>query len=114
WRNWTGRPFVFAFWAVRKAALAGLAPEVNLARVFQESRDNGLSHIPEIVAAWAPRLGLPAKGVGDYLGEDGDYSLDQENLEGLRFFSRYPAEGDALPAAPEIQFLDQPRLATFS
>ena len=113
WRNWTGRPFVFAFWAVRKAALVGLATEVNLARVFQESRDNGLSHIREIVAAWAPRLRLPAKVVSDYLVENVDYSLDQENLEGLRLFFRYAAECDALPAAPEIQFLDQPRLATF-
>jgi chorismate dehydratase len=111
WRRWTGRPFVFAFWAVRKAALAGLSPEVNIARVFQQSRDNGLQHIPEIVAAWAPRLGLPEKLVSDYLAENVDYSLDQENLEGVRLFFRYAAECQVLPAAPEIQFLEQPRLA---
>jgi chorismate dehydratase len=114
WRRWTGRPFVFAFWAVRKAALAGLVPAVKLARVFQESRNNGLRHIPEIVAAWAPRLGLPAKLVGDYLVENVDYSLDQENLEGLRLFFRYAEECEVLPSAPEIRFLDQPRLATCS
>ncbi len=110
WRRWTGRPFVFAFWAVRKAALAGSAPDVNLAQVFQQSRDHGLEHIPEIVAAWAPRLGLPAKLVGDYLAENVDYSLDQENLEGLRLFFRYAAECEVLPAAPEIQFLNQPKM----
>lgn len=114
WRQWTGRPFVFAFWAVRKAALAGLAPEVNLARVFQQSRDSGLKHIAEIVSAWAPRLGLPEKLVSDYLVENVDYSLDQDNLEGLRLFFRYAAECQVLPAAPEIQFLEQPRLATRS
>ncbi len=111
WRHWTGRPFVFAFWAVRKPALAAARPEINIARVFQQSRDHGLEHIPEIVSAWAPRLGLPAKLIADYLAENVDYSLDQENLEGLRLFFRYAAECKVLPAAPEIQFLEEPRLA---
>lgn len=114
WRRWTGRPFVFAFWAVRKAALAEVRPEVNIARVFQESRDHGLKHIPEIVSAWAPRLSLPEKLVADYLAENVDYSLNQENLEGLRLFFRYAEECRVLPAAPEIRFLEQPRLATSS
>ncbi|HEY6307724.1 MAG TPA: menaquinone biosynthesis protein [Candidatus Angelobacter sp.] len=114
WRRWTGRPFVFAFWAVRKAALAGTAPEVNIARVFQQSRDNGLKHIQEIVSAWAPRLGLSEKLVSDYLAENVDYSLDQENLDGLRLFFRYAEECEVLPAAPELQFLEQPRLTARS
>src|SRR6185437_10624453 len=37
WRRWTGRPFVFAFWAVRKSSLAGLNPDIDLARIFQQS-----------------------------------------------------------------------------
>lgn len=113
WQCWTGRPFVFAFWAVRKAALA-VAPEVDLAQVFRQSRDNGLLHIPEIVAAWAPRLGLTTELVSEYLKENVDYALDQENLEGLRLFFRYAAECKALPAAPEIAFLNQPRPAVRS
>ena len=113
WRRWTGRPFVFAFWAVRKAALDG-AWDVNLADVFQRSRDRGLRHIPEIVSAWAPRLGLPSRLVADYLEHNVDYSLDQENMEGLRLFFRYAAECQTLPPAPEIEFLDQPRLAARS
>jgi chorismate dehydratase len=112
WRHWTGRPFVFAFWAVRKAALVGLAPDLNIARVFQESRDNGLKHIPELVSAWASRLALPPETVRSYLTENIDYTLDQENLEGLRLFYRYAAELNVLPPAPDFQFLEQPRLAT--
>jgi len=112
WRRWTGRPFVFAFWALRKAALADAPPEIHLARVFQQSRDHGLEHIGEIVSAWAPRLALPEKLVADYLAENVDYSLDQENLEGLRLFYRYAAEMKVLPPAPDLTFLDQPRLAS--
>ncbi len=106
WRRWTGRPFVFAFWAVRKAALEGRSAELNIARVFQQSRDHGLKHIPEIAAAWAPKLGLAAQVISDYLTENVDYSLDQENLEGLRLFFRYGAESGVFSSAPEPEFLN--------
>jgi chorismate dehydratase len=112
WRSWTGRPFVFAFWAVRKAALETLAPEVNLAQIFQQSRDRGVEHIPDIVSKWAAPLRLPEKLIDEYLRTNVDYSLDAENLEGLRLYFRYAAELGILPAAPDLQFLDQPRLAT--
>ena len=96
---------------MRKAALASLAPEVNLAQVFQQSRDRGIEHIPDIVSQWAALLRLPEKLVEEYLRNNVDYSLDEENLEGLRLYFRYAAELKILPAAPDLQFLDQPRLA---
>ncbi len=110
WKRWTGRPFVFAFWAVRKTALQGRAPELNIAQVFQQSRDNGLRHIPEIASAWAPRLELPAKLISQYLTENVDYSLDAENLEGLRLFFRYGTECGVFSRIPDLEFLDQPDL----
>jgi chorismate dehydratase len=111
WRNWTGRPFVFAFWAVRRAALANAAPDLNLAQVFRQSRDHGLEHITEIVASWAPKLGLSAALVRDYLTSSIDYTLDEENLQGLQLFYRYGTELQVLPPAPPLQFLEQPRMA---
>jgi len=114
WRRWTGRPFVFAFWAVRKAALTNLAPELNLAKVFQQSRDNGLLHIPDIVARWSAPLRLPEKMVSDYLRENVDYSLDKENLEGLSLFFRYAAELQVLPAAPDLEFLESSQQSAVS
>jgi chorismate dehydratase len=106
WQRWTGRPFVFAFWAVRKGALPGRAQESNIAQVFQQSRDNGLKHIPEIAAAWAPKLELSDKLIKEYLTENVDYSLDQENLEGLRLFFRYGAELGLFSRIPEPEFLN--------
>jgi hypothetical protein len=44
--------------------------------------------------------------VNDYLRENVDYSLDQENLEGLSLFFHYAAELQVLPAPPQIQFLE--------
>jgi chorismate dehydratase len=111
WKRWTGRPFVFAFWAIRKAALEGRTGEPNIAQVFQQSRNNGLHHIPEIAAAWAPKLGLSSGLISEYLTHNVDYSLDQENVGGLRLFFRYGAECGVLPPAPELQFLEQHRFA---
>jgi chorismate dehydratase len=111
WNRWTGRPFVFAFWAVRKKTLEDRNGEPNIAQVFQQSRDRGLQHIPEIAAAWSPKLGLSAGLISDYLTHNVDYALDRENVEGLRLFFRYAAECGVLPPAPELQFLEQHRLA---
>lgn len=111
WRHWTGRPFVFAFWAVRKAALTAV-PDLNIARVFQESRDNGVRHIPEIASAWTSKLGLPEALIREYLTQNIDYALDSENLEGLRLFYRYAAECGALPYPPELEFFETWRLTT--
>ena len=112
WRRWTGRPFVFAFWAVRKAALQNVPPDLDIPRIFQQSRDNGLKHIPEIASSWAPRLELQETLITDYLAQNVDYYLDSENLEGLRLFFRYGVECKVLPAAPELHFLAQPKFAT--
>ncbi|HEY2496117.1 MAG TPA: menaquinone biosynthesis protein [Candidatus Angelobacter sp.] len=112
WKRWTGRPFVFAFWAIRKAALQGRASEPDIAQVFQQSRDNGLNHIPEIASAWEPRLNLPAKLIREYLTENVDYSLDAENIEGLRLFYSYGLECGVFAQAPELELLEQTKLAS--
>lgn len=111
WRRWTYLPFVFAVWAVRKAALQDFHGNINIARVFQQSRDHGLEHIPEIARDWAPRLALSEGLVRDYLTQNIDYSLDAENIEGLKLFFRYAAECGVLPQAPELEFLGQPAVA---
>lgn len=107
WRRWTYLPFVFAVWAVRKSALRELKSNINIARVFQQSRDHGLQHIPEIAEAWAPHLSLDQALIRDYLSQNIDYTLDRENLEGLKLFYRYAEECGVLPRAPEFSFVDQ-------
>ena len=112
WRRWTYLPFVFAFWAVRKAALQDAGAEVNVARVFQQSRDHGLQHIPEIATTWSEKLHLDATTIREYLTSNIDFSLDAANLQGLRLFYQYAEECDVLPPAPELRFADQPSLAS--
>ena len=108
WIRHTGKPFVFAFWAVRRDALREAAPALDLPAVFQNSRDHGLepSSINKIAHEWAPRLDISEADVRSYLTQNIHYHLDAGCLEGLRLFYRYAAEIGALPAAPELQFGD--------
>ena len=108
WRRWTGRPFVFAFWAVRKAALQQRGGGPGIARVFQQSRDHGVQHIAEIASTWAAKLNLSTQLVREYLTDNVDYSLDGENLDGLRLFYRYGVECGVFSDVPNLEFMDQP------
>ncbi len=106
WIRHTGKPFVFAFWAVRADALKEASPALDLAAVFQKSRDRGLeaANLNQIAREWAPRLGMSETDVRNYLTQNIHYQLDAGCLEGLQLFYRYAAEVGALPPAPELQF----------
>ena len=112
WIHRTGKPFVFAFWAVRADALHEGDPSLDLAAIFRDSRDHGLepSNLNQIAREWAPRLGLTESDVHSYLTDNIHYQLDAGCLEGLQLFYRYAAEIGALPAAPELRFVEAARV----
>jgi chorismate dehydratase len=114
WIRCTGKPFVFAFWAVRSDALREASPSLDLAQVFQDSRDHGLTpaSLNQIAREWAPRLNLREDDVRSYLTESIHYDLDPGCIEGLQLFYRYATEIGALPAAPEMSFLSAANAAT--
>jgi len=108
WIRYTGKPFVFAFWAVRGDALREADPSLDLSAIFRDSRDHGLqpASLDAIVRDWAPRLVLTETEVRTYFTENIHYQFDRNCLEGLRLFYRYAAEIGALPAAPELRFVE--------
>jgi chorismate dehydratase len=114
WIRYTGKPFVFAFWAVRSEALHEAPPAQDLAQIFQDSRDHGLTpaSVNQLAREWALRLNLREDEVRSYLTENIHYELDPGCLEGLQLFYRYAAEIGALPTAPEISFLGAANAAT--
>ena len=106
WQARTGKSFVFAFWAVREAALAG-RDAVAIAEVFKTSRDHGMraENLEAIAEEWSGQLELPIEMVRAYLEHNIHYYLDQPCLEGLKLFYRYGAEVGALPTPPELRML---------
>jgi chorismate dehydratase len=103
WRTFTGRPFVFAFWAVRGGA-ASDDELAYVAEVFRASRDAGLVHLAEIAAEWSRKLELSPEFITSYLAENIQYSLRSENIAGMELFFRLAAELKVLPPAPELRF----------
>jgi chorismate dehydratase len=111
WNRLTGKPFVFAFWAVRKSALAEADPELDLAAVFQQSRNHGLQpdSLDQIARQWATKVNLTEPEVKTYLTENIYYNLDAACLQGLQLFYRYAQDCGALPAAPPLHFYESRR-----
>ena len=102
WRAMTGKPFCFAFWAVRwEAARPGMVAH------FAESRDHGLrpESLDVLAREWAPRAGISEGAVRSYLTKNIHYDLDAPVLEGLRFFLELAREEGLLPAAPPLRFV---------
>jgi chorismate dehydratase len=113
WIRHTGRPFVFAFWAVRGDALLEAAPSQDLPSIFQASRDHGLepANVNQIAREWATRVDLREDEVRSYLTENIHYDLDSGCIEGLQLFYRYAAEIGALPSAPGLHFAETTKAA---
>jgi chorismate dehydratase len=115
WIRHTGKPFVFAFWAVRANALKDASPSLDLAAVFQKSRDRGLepTNLNQIAREWVLRLDMSETDVRNYLTQNIHYQLEAGCLEGLQLFYRYAAEVGALPPAPELQFVNTTKEVAF-
>jgi chorismate dehydratase len=108
WIRVTGKPFVFAFWAVRGEALKQSDPVIDLPAIFRNSRDHGLepANLGKIVDEWSARLNLSAEEVRSYLTQNIHYRLDPACVAGLQLFYHHASEIGALPVAPELHFLE--------
>jgi chorismate dehydratase len=106
WNRFTGKPFVFAFWAVTQNAAKN--SRLDLAAIFQESRDHGLIpvNLAKISNIWAPKLDLTEEAVRDYLTTNIHYYLDEPCVDGLRLFYGYAYECGVLPRVPDLTFTD--------
>ena len=99
WRKFTGLPFVFAVWMGHASACFS-----RRRADFAASRDFGLNHVEDIAAEYARKLGLTPSFVRVYLTRNIDYSLDEENLQGLKLFYKLAHEVGITPADKEIRF----------
>jgi len=81
WKELTGKPCVFAFWAVRGDRSARVASvDFELAKV------EGIEHTDEIIEHYSRTLNLPQDFLRDYLAHCVTFDLDQEESVGLELF----------------------------
>ena len=97
WRALTGKPCVFAVWAVR----AGVDLE-DLGRYFEESLEHGLASLPNIVEQASSELGLAPAAVERYLTRNLSYRLRDEELESLAEYYRRAFAHGLIPRADPL------------
>src|SRR5438477_4431734 len=105
WFRATGKPFVFAFWALRRAAIAEHADPAQFAAIFQHSRDHGLARLDEIAREWAPRVGISEAEVRDYLSRNIDFTFGEANQAGLELFFHLAQEFNLIPQIRPLELL---------
>jgi len=105
WTRRTWKPFVYAFWAVRKDALANLARAETLAGIFQQSRNHGLKNVEKIAQEWTSRLGITESNIAGYLRSNILYNFDAQQLAGLNLFFTLAKEITGQGAFRKIDFV---------
>ena len=105
WHEFTGLPWVSAFWVIREEALANEQDRSLVRKDFLQSRDHGLENREALVREWSSRIAVPASTIRSYLGENIHYVLDDECISAIEYFFTLAAECGVLPRAPKLRFL---------
>jgi chorismate dehydratase len=107
WYRFTGLPFVFALWIVRRRAFVEHPQAI---REFRGQLDrasslafNDLAGMAAAVAAGAP---LTADELITYWRDSMSYDLTAEHLAGLRLFFTLCCKHGLLAEEPELRFID--------
>jgi len=100
WRAFSGRSFVFAFWAVREG-VDGEAAE----RVVRASRNAACDRFEDLVREEARETGLSEAVVEDYLRHSLHFELDRGDIGGLELFYAIAAEEGLIPEARKLEFV---------
>ena len=92
WREWTGLPFVFALWGIRRPVWE--AERAWLGQRLAQALEEGWGQREALVERWAPRLKLAPEDVRQYLEANVAYRITPAHREGLgRFLALAAAEG---------------------
>lgn len=103
WARWTGRPFVFAFWAVREGVrLPGPAEE------FIATQRRGLQTLEWRIAEAARRAGVRLEEARAYFRRHLHYAFGEVERASLHHFYTLAAAGGLIPSVPALHFYSEP------
>jgi chorismate dehydratase len=107
WHEWTGHPFVFAVWALRREILAQRDGLVHQAHAtLLAAREYGLGHLEEIATAVDQCSWFSRQECVQYL-QTIEYDLDGDKQKGLRLFFDMLYETGELSQKVPLNFLPQ-------
>jgi chorismate dehydratase len=107
WHEFTGLPFVFALWIVRRNAAREKGAELAaLGRDLVAAKQVAYASYAQIAASCAERAWLSSDALVDYW-QTISYELTPAHLEGARCFFRHAFEMGLIPSEPELVFLDE-------
>ncbi|MBF6045105.1 menaquinone biosynthesis protein [Streptomyces sp. NRRL B-1677] len=106
WKDWTGLPFVFAVWAVRKDYLAR-EPQIvaGVHEAFLASRDVSLEEVAK-VAEQAARWESFDAGLLERYFTTLDFRFGPEQLAGVTEFARRTGPTTGFPADVRVELLE--------
>ncbi len=84
WYRETGLPFVFAMWVAREEQFV----RPHICRALEESRDDGLEHVDEMVLRYSDAYGLTQNDCRDYLTRYLRFHVRENELRGVEEFAR--------------------------
>lgn len=99
WLRWTGLPFVFAMWAVRRDQETG-----SLETSLCQSRDKGVTLLDEIACREAPKLGIDVSVAQSYLKNNLSFYLRPAECCGLRLFQELAIKTGLAPEGVPLVF----------
>jgi chorismate dehydratase len=99
WHDFTGHPFVFAFWAGAEGALTA----TQVARL-QQARQEGEQHLPEIAAAFQRERAGSVELYERYLRDHICYDLGAQQKAGLQEFYRLAHQLGIITDIPPLRF----------
>jgi len=101
WKKFTGCGFVFAMW-MANAEKAEIAKQIDFKRI----RDEGLSHLDEIIANYATEILLAPDDFRKYLSENISYTIDDSMRKGLSLYFELARKHQLIERLKPLRFLD--------
>lgn len=102
WSAWTGLPFAFAVWQVRRDLDSAAVQELML--LLARSRSYFTMHTGDLAFRYAPAFGMSPQGLLDYWATL-SFDLDDGMIRGLLHFYSLAAELGEAPPTAALQFV---------
>lgn len=101
WREYTGKGFIFAMWAVREDCVE-LIKHID----FEGARDEGLREVAQIVARYEKQIPLSRDELRAYLTEKITYHVDESMEQGVNLYFELALKNGLIGERKPLRFVN--------